>query len=167
MQADANAGGLLCTYLNGKHLLISDETAQLALQYVLIISRRTSVSKWSEKLFRSVSSHINPVATTKMVVWLSLLPLPPKHAMCSNSLGVPELQDTSVIWWLPPHEYIHFFFSLCELRHAAQQPWGPWGLGIGRYLDLLHWMVMSFWISYYKTHIISRVPKAPYCATTQ
>lgn len=147
----------------------------LALQYLLITSGCISLSKWSEELFRSANSHVQRVAATKMVLWLSLLPLPPKHAMCCTvTVWVSlELWDTSLIWWLPLQEYINFFFpmnsdmqlSSCEEEDGAS-PRGR-GLRRWRHLDLLHWVVMSFWISCYTTHVIGRVPKAPYCGTTQ
>lgn len=148
----------------------------LALQYVLITSGCTSLSKWSEKLLRSATSHVKCVATPKMVVWLSLLLLPLKHAMCCavTAWVSLELCDTSVTWWLPLQEYIHFFFALwaptcssAAMRRRMEPPPRGRGLRRWRHLDLLHLVVMSFWISCYATHDICRVPKAPYCATTQ
>lgn len=149
MQTGASAGRLLYIYLNGKPLLISDEIEQRANTFFTVCTdhfRMHQSFQMSKKLLRSASSHVNLVATTKTVVWLSLPPLPPKHAMCcAVTAWVP--QSCRTLLWSDDSHYrnISTFFYCCELWHTAQQPWGGgWSLHPGAEA----WGGQSIWTSF-------------------
>lgn len=173
MQTGANAGRLLCSYLSAKPLLMVPQMRSHSwlippLQYVLIASGFASLSKRSGRYLRSASRRVDLTACCHQEeVWLpSLRPGPADWVLGNHSPGVAGACSTflwSDLITNTTRNVFTFFFLLCELHHAAEEPRGrrmvpaPEGRGSrwGRQLDLLHLAVMSCWISSYTMHTIS------------
>lgn len=136
MQTGASAGRLLYIYLNGKPLLISDEIAQRANTSFTICTDHFRMHQSFQMVWETFKVGKQPCQPCchhqdDCVTLPASSPSQTCHVLCSNSLGAPELRDSSVIWWLPLQNISTFFFC-CELWHAAQQPWGGgWSLHAG------------------------------------
>lgn len=137
MQTGANAGRLLCTYLNGKHLLISDETGQLANTCFTICTGHFRMHQSFQMVWETfkVSNQPCQVCCHHQDGCVTLpAPTPSQtcHVLCSNSLGVPGAVGHFCDLMTTTTGIYSLFFFLYELRNAAQQPWGGgWSLHPG------------------------------------
>lgn len=123
MQTGANAGRLLCSYLSAKPLLMVPQMRSHSwlippLQYVLIASGFTSLSKRSERYLRSASRRVNLTACCHQEeVWLPCLPPGPADWVLGNhSPGVAGACGTllwsDLITNTTRNVFTFFFFAL-------------------------------------------------------
>lgn len=114
MQTGASAGRLLYIYLNGKPLLISDETAQWANTSFTICTDHFRMHQSFQMVWETFKVGKQPCQPCchhqdGCVTLPASSPSRTCHVLCSNSLGAPELWDSSVIWWLPLQNISTFF----------------------------------------------------------
>lgn len=94
MQTGASAGRFLCTYLNGKPLLMSDEIAQLANTFFTICTDHVRMHQSSWMVWEAFQVRKQPRQPCchhqdGCVTLPAPTPSQTCHVPCSNSLGVP------------------------------------------------------------------------------
>lgn len=136
MQTGANAGRFLCSYLNGKLLLMSDETAKLANTCFTICTNHFRMHQSFQMVWEiQVSKQpCQPCCHHQDGCVTLPAPTPPQtcHVLCSSSLGASGAARHICDLIINHYRNIFTFFLICELWHAAQQPWqGGWSLQAG------------------------------------